>query len=249
MKSEKISDAFNFIDDDIIEEVEKVRHNKKVKRRSLLKWGALAACLVLAVSVTISVFYGPKGRIELSDASNNVSVTYTNKIPGISARFDLVPMTEEELFSIVDTIFKGTVTKIDNIEMNFNGEKEYRAIAEIKVEKSYRGSCQKSDTISVLLPCPFIEGYWVEDTETVSAMKVGMRGIFMLKQYDDTFYEERNGARLALRDIADYGFYDGSRYAFLETEKGLIFTKWAYESIADATTLEQIEEYVLRMID
>ena len=42
---------------------------------------------------------------------------------------------------------------------------------------------------------------------------------------------------------------DGERYAFLETDSGLVFGRWAYESIADATTLDEVEEYIENMLE
>ena len=49
-------------------------------------------------------------------------------------------------------------------------------------------------------------------------------------------------------EIADYGFADGERFAFFETENGLIFASDAYNSIADATTLDEIEDYIESML-
>ena len=43
-------------------------------------------------------------------------------------------------------------------------------------------------------------------------------------------------------------FVDGERYAFLETKSGLKFDRDAYKSIADATSLEDVEDYVCDMI-
>ena len=37
---------------------------------------------------------------------------------------------------------------------------------------------------------------------------------------------------------------DGERYAFLETEKGLVFSNSAYKSISNAKTLDEVESYV-----
>ena len=44
MKKEHISDALNMLNDDIIEETNKVRANAKPTRK-WVKWGAVAACL------------------------------------------------------------------------------------------------------------------------------------------------------------------------------------------------------------
>ena len=57
------------------------------------------------------------------------------------------------------------------------------------------------------------------------------------------------GASLDKRDLADYDFVDGERYAFLETDSGLVFSRWAYASIADATTLDEVEEYIEKMLE
>jgi hypothetical protein len=90
---------------------------------------------------------------------------------------------------------------------------------------------------------------WVEDTEVVSSMRAGMTGIFMPVKYDKTMYREENGARLYFQDIAEYGFLDGIRYAFLDSGRGLIFNRYAYKSISSASSLEQIEKYIAKMIE
>lgn len=80
-------------------------------------------------------------------------------------------------------------------------------------------------------------------------MKTGMTGIFMPIKYDETSYREENGAKIYWRDIAEYGFINGETYAFLNSDNGLIFAKQAYKSIASATSLEEIEKYVIKMIE
>ena len=52
MKKEHISDALNMLNDDIIEETNNVRANAKPKRK-WVKWGVVAACLCLAVTIAI----------------------------------------------------------------------------------------------------------------------------------------------------------------------------------------------------
>ena len=56
MKKEQISDALNMLNDDIIEETNKVRADAKPKRK-WVKWGAVAACLCLAVIIAIPVLH------------------------------------------------------------------------------------------------------------------------------------------------------------------------------------------------
>ena len=66
---------------------------------------------------------------------------------------------------------------------------------------------------------------------------------------DENSFWEQNGAKIDKRELADYGFADGERYAFLQTEDGLVFSREAYSSIANATTLDEIEEYIEAMLE
>ncbi len=247
MNPEKFSEAMSEIDSKYIDEA--IRYKKSGKKHSYIRWAASAACLALIIAVTASIAARTQNQIKLSDNSSNVTVCYTNSPIYMQSSSSLIFLTEEELFTHFNTaIFKGRIRNLNNIELNFNGDKNYRAIAEIEVETVYRGSCNAGDIVSVLLPCPVMNGFWAEDTDTVSSMQTGMTGIFMPIVYDDTSVREQNGARLALKDIADYGFADGVRYAFLETQDGLVFSRSSYESISDATTLDEIETYILNMI-
>lgn len=223
---------------------------RKFSRRAA--WGAAAAaCVVLLAAAGMRYHITSRNLIELSEASVNVTARYADTIPNLSASSaDLVYLTEEQIFQEYDTaIFKGTIQEIRNIVLDYNGQKNYQAVAQIQVEKVYRGDCSAGDTLTVLLPCPIMEGYWVEDTDTVSAFRTGLTGIFMPVQYDDSYYCSMNNATLMYRDIADYGFFDGTRWAFLETEDGLVYAKWTYESLTGASTLEDVEAYIYRMLD
>ncbi len=246
MTKEALFEALNNLDGAHIAQAEITPH----KKRRWKAWAGLAACLVLAAGV---LFWrsgsATAEQLPLSDASQGVTVRYGSPIFSTSTSADLAYLTEEELFTEFDTaIFLGTVTQIDNIVLDFSGSESYRALAQIQVEKSYRGPWQAGDTVTVLLPGPIIDGVWVEDTVVISQLTVGSRGIFMPMVYDETSVREENGATLALTDIADGGLPDGERYAFLETADGLVFYRWAYPSIQDADSLEDIEAYILEMI-
>lgn len=213
-----------------------------------------AACLIFA-AFSLPKLLNRKNTdfFRLSDASYGVTVSLMENAPEtmVNSSSDLVWLTEEELFTYFHTdIFEGNITDIQNIVLDFNGEKDYGAIASIRVEKVFRGSCQAGDTVKVLLPCMIdVNGVWVSDTGVVSEMRAGMRGIFMPMVYDALSFREQNGARLSLADLAPYGFADGERYCFLETQDGLVFARFAYESIAEASTLGEIERYIEKMLE
>lgn len=239
-----------------------IAHADKPNRTFLRKQSAMArvtrvavaaACIIALLSGT-SVVSRQLNRIPLSDKSSKVTAYYTSNpfmFFGAACSGCLTSLTEEELFTEFDTaIFKGTIAQIRNIVVNFNGEREYRAIAEIKVEKVYRGTCKDGETVSVLLPCAITPIVRVTGSDIITDMKAGITGIFMPIEYDDksSLWME-NGAKLDQRELAAYGFADGERYVFLETNAGLVFDRDAYKSISNATTLEEVEEYIENMLE
>ena len=222
---------------------------KKVNNKRLYTVFAGVACvLVLIISIPM---FNDNSDFELPNSVGNVSVKYINKTPSVLISSSLVwRLTEEELFHKYNTdIFMGQIEDIRNIKIDFNGPIEYRAIAEIRIDKIFRGNGIVGETVSVLLPCSVDTNVLVEDTKVVSSMRVGMTGIFMPIEYDETSYREENGAKIYWRDIANYGFLDGERYAFLNSDNGLIFAEDAYQSITSAISLEEIEEFVIKMIE
>ena len=111
-----------------------------------------------------------------------------------------------------------------------------------------QGSCTPGQTVKVLLPCPAGLALWIEDTKTVSQMEEGTEGIFMPVRYDETdVWKEGDGA-LQLSDLAEYGFLDGERYAFLEKEGKLIYADWAYPSLESSSGLEDVEVLIARQL-
>lgn len=262
MNAETFFDAMGELDLRYVEEA--LSFKSKAARRVWMRLAVCAACLAIVVA---GVFFARQRQANenwraLVDSfrpaiaegrilSTGVEVWYIDNAPAVSSSYCLVYFTEEELFTHFDTaIFRGTVREIRNIELNFNGDKAYRAIAEIEVEQVYRGPCETGETVQVLLPCPIDTDVWVEDTGVVSQMREGMSGIFMPVIYDEENSRwEQNGAVVIQKELVDYGFGDGVRFAFLETENGLVFSRGAYESIADARTLDEVEEYILNMIE
>jgi hypothetical protein len=217
-------------------------------KRLQIKWLiSLATCLILAIAVVVSSSRWADESIVLLYSNGNIKVNYVSNAPHILTSSDLVYLTEEEIITIwPSTIFYGTVKEIRNIKINFNGAMEYRAIAKIKVGEVYYGDVSKDDILHVLLPCPisfrFLSKYtwWVEDTSVISQLRIGMRGIFMPRQYSENDYWEQNDAKLVLSDIAEYGLPDGERFAFLETSNGLIYADFAFHSLPEKATLDDV---------
>ncbi|MDE6874035.1 MAG: hypothetical protein K2P87_06215 [Lachnospiraceae bacterium] len=232
------------------------KKRNSLPRRFRYACALCTACLLVAAALSVPRLFSTKPAapetFPLSASSHGVTVSLLEKAPEImvSTSLDLAWLTEEELFTKYHTdIFEGTIEKIQNIILDYNGDKDYRAIASIRVEKVFRGSCEAGDTVKILLPCPVgLAGFSVSDTDVVAEMRTGTHGIFMPAVYDANSYREENGAKLLLTDLAPYGLMDGQRYCFLETAQGLVFARFAYKSIGDASSLSEIAAYIEEML-
>ncbi len=251
MKEMQILIALGEINDAYIAEAAPKQQNKG----RWIKWAALAACFVLILTGGVAVLrHGATLEpqilpIVLSDRSNGVKVEYTRNPRYTLSEACLVWLELEEIFAPETTIFRGTVSHIDNIELDFNGRKSYRAIVSICVDEVLQGDVKAGETVRVLAPCPISNGKVTQSaTEVIAQLEEGMEGIFMPKAYDDEAYWEENGATLYLRDIAPYGFWDGIRWVFLDTNRGLVFDQSVYKAIASADNLDQVEEYIRQQL-
>lgn len=247
MRGKELFEKITNIDNDIITRTSAVNKKRKL---TYIKWASIVACFAIIIIGVYSIL--PKGNIIFEDENVTVQAVDFSKTLITSSSADLVMLTEEEIFNGYNTdIFKGTVTDIQNIEIDFDGEVVYRSIVTISVQDVYRGGLQTDEEVTILLPIPIdVNGYWVSDTDVVSQINVGMTGIFMpLVLNDESAMWQENDVWFDKRGIVDYGLLDGERYVFLENEKGLVFAEWAFESISDAQTLDDIEEYIVTMIE
>ncbi len=272
VNAEMVESAGEF---DMREKKKRYINKKKVYKFGM---GAVACAAILVGSFWISdglgvgrfvyefLGVGVGDALELSEASNGVEVNLTEKVYAERSVTDLAWFSEEEMFGdceFSNLIFKGGVEKIQNVVCDFNGTKTYKAILEIRVENVYRdegvladgeyeqgeeGMIQAGQIVKCLTNFPIDTSMWIEDTGTLSKLRTGMKGIFMVKKYDAESVHCENGATLALTDLAEYGFGDGVRWAFLEDGDELIFDRDAYAGAAKAQSLDEIEKYVQEML-
>ena len=199
--------------------------------------GRLAVTNVMNSSET-----GNSSVIQLSDASYGVTVSVEEHpeepmIPMLK----LCEMTEQELVDSCDLIVRGTVKSIRNIRLTADGVDVTRALVTITPTVVIKGAA--SGDVTLLASCPIDGTFQIEDTETACAIRTGMEGIFMLQAYGQTELWELENAALRWKDIADYHFGDGRRYAFLNTNQGLLYAEWAYPSL-QAGTLDDVQAYL-----
>lgn len=244
MKSEKLMDLLGNIDDDIFEKaivtdsaqkLDLLKQNKKNESRSSMfrtfRWqkiGVIAACLIIVVCAVVTV--PNKLNNQNSDSftltkSEGVTVnTVRDNIKISKSEASLVFLTEDELFDQAGYIFSGIVDKIDLIELNFNGNKEYKSLVTFSIKKMYKGSYSKSKI--VIMTPPFHNVYpnvYTEGTEILSKLSVKSEGIFFARVYDDKAYWEECGSTLYLSEICPAGFGDGRRFGFIKNGDSSIY--------------------------
>ncbi|MCL2002515.1 MAG: hypothetical protein FWG72_00730 [Oscillospiraceae bacterium] len=265
MKNKQFIDAWNKIAPDsaadarmldaILARNQAMRQTKKGEVYTMIqkfnrKWLAAAACLIVVAAVAIPLLNGG-GEFDLA-RSAGVKVRPAANPPGGTV-FSLAYLTEAELFApewrgMEIAAFEGLVQEVENIVIDYNGEKDYRAIVSIEVVEVFRGSVEAGSVVRVLLPAPVGGDVRRTDTSVSSQMTVGTRGIFMPMKYNETTYSEQNGGTLFLLDIAEYGLGDGERWAFLDKPDGPVFARYAYEGAADAADMDDIRRYVADML-
>lgn len=228
---------------------------KVITMNKVFNWKRLtpiAACLVLAIAVAIPFMNKGSEDFDLK-LSNGVKVKYVNNPPAIQNDYSLVGLSEDELFasnfnSYEIIALEGTVKEVRNIVCDYNGRKDYRAIATIEVSEMLRGNLEAGNTVTVLLPAPVGTDLKVEDTNVSSKITAGTTGIFLPIKYDETSTREENGKTLALLDLAEYGVPDGERWMFIKTAEGLVYNKGAYPSFAKAEDLKDVKEIIVSII-
>lgn len=254
MRGKEFLDKMDLIDPAYVEAADT---KPKRKNNTWIKWCAMAACLCLIIGTVAMLPHlrGSHGEPQVGDfqlsekTTAKVSLGYDEGV-ATSSKTDLVDLTEEELFAHEKMYaFRGRVSALTNVTIDFNGEKMVRCVAIISIDEVYKGDLVSGDQITMLIPCGIdLIGIHVEDTSIITHLESGMEGIFMPWIYDENSRIEMNGAVLMTKDLAECGLADGMRWAFLSTDQGIIFERSAYSGAYEATTMDDIEAYVVDML-
>ena len=249
MKNKKLLDLIGDIDNQHIIEAEPLtKQSIQAKKRILL---IAAVPIVTMVAIVLFVFMPlfKNDREFTLEQSHGITVKEINDPPNISTLADTEWLSEEELFSknhhgFTMVAFEGTIDQIQNIVINFGEMKDYYAIASISVTDVLSGETIEGEFVDVLLPNPINTDVSASETTYSSQIRVGQKGIFMPIEYNEHATYEIENSKLVLQELAPYGFMDGERWIFLQTNDGLIYNKEAYPSITPAQNLSQIKEII-----
>ncbi len=250
MKSEKLFFAIGDIDGSLIEDAMEVKIVKE-KIRNRIKITAIAACICLLVAgaaLGVMELSGPV--IKESLVGTTARVTKGDRgIKYTPVAFDLEDISEREMFTGSGmNYFRGRVSEIENFTADFGKDKEYFAVATIKVTEHY-GNTDIFESVKLLLPCPIgNDGLQIEDSGVISKLRAGMEGIFMTRSIDRDSRMEKYGKAVYYDEFAEQKVLDGERWVFLDTGDGIEYYEDAHPSAGELRTLEDAEEYVKQML-
>ena len=263
MKNKRYTDAMNQVNPDeeakkrmlqnILGESGKNRQKgnvikmNKTKRNSFILTGAVAAA---ALFITLGLpNMGKNDGGDVLYTKGDVVVTEVTEVPEIPSNPSAITaiFNEQEVFNMFDTVaFMGTVKEVVNLKLDFDGVAHYRAMAVITVDKVYDGDLTVGETVNAMLPGPVDTGNIMgADFNITRAMKPGERGIFMPIVYSSDEVWEENGKELKMTEFAKYAIIDTIRFAFMDTDEGLLFERNTFPAIKDAKTLEEVETYIM----
>ena len=205
--------------------------------------------VIIAVIIGAMIYFysnGNNNTIELKKSDGGIEVSYVDGNYKNESKSNLAEIKQDKIWNDDKyCIVEGTVEKANNIEIRIDDKKMYNAIIEIKVESDIKGKIKEGSTISVLSGCATMkEEIYQEDSYINSHIEEGDRGIFIIHKYgiDDTL--ELNQKILYLSELADYGFEDAERFAFIEKNGNILFSSNFYRDLKDNAKLDEVKSYI-----
>ena len=205
--------------------------------------------VIIAVIIGAMIYFysnGNNNTIELKKSDGGIEVSYVDGNYKNESKSNLAEIKQDKIWNDDKyCIVEGTVEKANNIEIRIDDKKMYNAIIEIKVESDIKGKIKEGSTISVLSGCATMkEEIYQEDSYINSQIEEGDRGIFIIHKYgiDDTL--ELNQKILYLSELADYGFEDAERFAFIEKNGNILFSINFYRDLKDNAKLDEVKSYI-----
>lgn len=159
----------------------------------------------------------------------------------------LVWLDPEEVFSMDTVIFRGVVRNLRYYTVTAGGTELSYTVASVEVTSSLRGDLAKGDICGVLyLGAPGrLSTSIVGDLED---LEIGSEAIFMpFWATEETGWRDGE-AYFCYADLAEFYLSEGIRFLFLDTGDGLSFARDVYTDIADAKTLDEVEDYIRDML-
>ena len=158
-------------------------------------------------------------------------------------------LSQEEIFAMDTVIFRGVVESSPRYyRIDMPGRDDYYCTAvNVRVTDSIRGGLEEGEVYSLMYGGA--KGHMSLSTSgPLEELRTGGEGIFMSERTGpDTGWRTETGY-FCYADLAELRIGEGIRFVFLDTEEGVRFDRSTYEEAAEAETLDEIADYIRRMI-
>ncbi len=166
---------------------------------------------------------------------------------GMAAASCLAWLSPEEIFARDSEIFRGTVRSLRYFQVDIIGE-FYYTVANVEVTDPIRGGLEAGETCTVLYPGA--RGYMTTSISgPLEDLDVGDEAIFMPIRTDEGTGWQEGGSYFCYADLGEFYLSEGLRFVFADTEDGLEFERGVYEEIAEAETLDEVADYIRKMLE
>lgn len=155
-------------------------------------------------------------------------------------------LSPEEIFARDTAIFRGTVRELRYYVVEGGGcETQYTA-ASVEVTDRIRGDVLPGEIRTVL----YMGGPDVSTSISgpLDDLKVGSEAVFMPAAATAETGRQEGDSYFCYADLADFYLSEGLRFVFLDTGEGLVFERGVYEDIGSAETLDEVTDYIRRML-
>jgi hypothetical protein len=184
---------------------------------------------------------------ELIDSSNVLE-----PIQSVQSQSCLVNLSAEEILDQGNDIFRGVVTELQvyHVTEKIN---QYFTVVTVEVTDSIRGKQQNGESCKIYLPVAEVQDMIMVNSVSgdLDKLEVGSSAIFMPRTATENtgLGPKHLGEWLCYADFADYYFSDAIRYLFLETENGVSYEKSVYNIPGENVTLDDVAEYLRKMLE
>ena len=159
----------------------------------------------------------------------------------------LVWLDPEEVFSMDTVIFRGVVRNLRYYTVTAGGTELSYTVASVEVTSSLRGDLAKGDICGVLY-LGALGRLSTSIAGDLEDLEIGSEAIFMpFWATEETGWRDGE-AYFCYADLAEFYLSEGIRFLFLDTGDGLSFARDVYTDIADAKTLDEVEDYIRDML-
>lgn len=193
-----------------------------------------------SVNVEIGELEG-RGAEKRTEAADEEDRAFS---PVVSA--DAAFLSPEEIFARDTAIFRGIVRNLRYYVVNAGGFEMQYTVAAVEVTDPIRGDLTAGESRTVL----YMGGPNMTTSLSgpLGRVAAGSEAIFMPSAATPETGRRDGDSYFCYADLGEFYLSEGMRFVFLDTGDGLDFERGVYEDIGSAETLDEVTDYIRRML-